>query len=152
MSVVMGEIYRNFPFAAHECRCGCGLILARAALIIPFVKLLALAPEGIEVTSGTRCTPWNAACGGHPCSGHLFGMAVDVRILGLDLRAQYTLACQVRSFRDGAIGVYLDWSGGPGLHLEPRRTRARWGYDDDGYYPGERGLLATLDRADKEGV
>ena len=55
---------------------------------------------------------------------HGKGEAVDIHIKGISLLCAYALANESGLF--GGIGVYPKWNN-PGLHLDMRPERARWG-------------------------
>ena len=59
-----------------------------------------------------------------PKSKHFEGIAVDMHVVGVDLMDMFLLAEKSDLFK--GIGVYPNWNNA-GLHIDMRRTEARWG-------------------------
>jgi hypothetical protein len=75
---------RWFTAAEWACRCGRAACDAptvpEPALVAMLDRLRDALGAPLVITSGLRCTVWNAREGGQPDSGHLIGTEVDVAV------------------------------------------------------------------------
>lgn len=60
-----------------QCKCGCGLNIAKEELIDLLNEATEIEPE--EINSGCRCPAHNAEVGGAKKSAHLTGEAADIK-------------------------------------------------------------------------
>jgi len=78
----------------------------------------------IQITSGFRSKEHNDKIGGALNSFHVFGMAADIKVKGvntIDLAKTISLLIQQGKMKEGGIGIYKTW-----VHYDIRGTRARW--------------------------
>jgi len=79
----MGDVSENFNRSEFSCKCGCGLACISDHLISFLQSVRTALGESMVVTSGTRCSEWNAECGGSAGSSHVpdsngLSYAVDI--------------------------------------------------------------------------
>jgi uncharacterized protein YcbK (DUF882 family) len=90
----MGDLTNNFSRTEFACQCGCGfdtvdhetvtvMQLLRNDLSAHFRREVR-----IEITSGCRCAPHNAAIGGAPHSQHIVARACDFKVFFVDTGEQ----------------------------------------------------------------
>lgn len=123
----MGDLSAHFNLRELACRCGCKTPLQvkrnlkRLALEVlePLRELAGGVP--LYITSGHRCSYWNARVGGVDDSQHLYGLAADVTSKHVAPAALADLAEKVPALRHGGIGRYPGFS-----HVDIRGYRARW--------------------------
>lgn len=116
----MGDLSTNFSRIEFACGCGCGLDTVDA-------ELLAVAEDirsefgRVSVTSGCRCTQYNATIGGSIGSQHIVCRAMDfVTELGTPAEVQAWL--KARYPGKYGIGSYSGWT-----HIDTRGgSAARW--------------------------
>ena len=96
-------------FTPEEFRCKCGRLQCDApqAMQKSFLDRLEIVRgeygQPMQVTSGLRCSYWNALKGGTPASSHLTGYAADIACP--DSNARYSmLAAGLRVFTRLGIG------------------------------------------------
>tara|TARA_R100001594_G_C4023897_1_gene259735 strand:+ start:326 stop:703 length:378 start_codon:yes stop_codon:yes gene_type:complete len=80
----MGDISLNFNRSEFACKCGCGCDGISDHLVSKLQVVRTNLGESMVVTSGTRCSAWNAKCGGSAGSSHLpdssgLSHAVDIK-------------------------------------------------------------------------
>jgi hypothetical protein len=108
-------------FQAKEFACSCcGMVLVHPELVRKIEGLRYAVGAPVNVTSGYRCASCNKAVGGAENSYHLFGMAADVWVEGIDQRQLAEIADSTGF--DG-IGIYLEQGF---VHVDVRGYRVRW--------------------------
>ncbi|MCL4500443.1 MAG: D-Ala-D-Ala carboxypeptidase family metallohydrolase [Deltaproteobacteria bacterium] len=140
----MGDLSPHFCRKEFACHCCGGLPLYWVEgeippLVAALEQLRALAGQPVVVVSGYRCRKHNAEVGGEKNSQHLLGKAADIHIPGKSLREVYKLACKVRAFKNGGIGVYPNQGF---VHVDVRQGQARWGQLHGRYVAIEEALEA----------
>lgn len=116
----MGDLTENFSRTEFECKCGCGADFIDYELVSALQWIREDLGLPIAINSGTRCASHNSFVGGKSTSQHLYGKAVDMRVVGMN-------AYSVASYLEGrypdkyGIGRY------PGrTHFDVRAKKARW--------------------------
>lgn len=115
-------------FTKTECRCRCRRPDCDAKpMDMEFMhKLEALRQEWgrpLLVTSGARCEHWNRKVGGAEHSKHLEGIAADLYFSHPNDATAFAALAEKHGF--GGIGLGLTF-----VHVDNRKERARWTYDD----------------------
>ena len=117
----MGDLTKNFSRWEFACRCGCGYDGIKPSIVFALQITRDHFDSPITISSGCRCGKHNKAEDGYPNSKHLFGIACDFVVEGVD-------ACDVADFIDdyfggnNGIGRYRDFT-----HLDTRTyKRSRW--------------------------
>lgn len=123
------KLSAHFSKKEFACKC-CGKFIPCPELVEKLEKFRTLCGnKPMIISNGTRCLKHNKAVGGampdekkgKKGSQHLFGTAADVRLIsGLTVDQMAKLAEQAGF---NGIGKY-NW----GVHVDVRKTPARWGY------------------------
>jgi len=74
-----GRLNRFFHSREFLCKCGCGLFNLDEGFLTILTKARREAAVPFVINSGCRCIPHNEAEGGTRLSGHLTGIAADMR-------------------------------------------------------------------------
>jgi uncharacterized protein YcbK (DUF882 family) len=130
----MSEHFKPKEFA---CPC-CSISNVDFALVDGLEQLRTEAEDRpVFVLSACRCPRHNAEVKGAEHSRHLTNGiracdAADIRVPGLSLATLYFLACKIKAFSQGGIGIYLDKGF---VHVDCRPDRARWAHMSGRYVP-----------------
>ena len=120
-------------FKTEEFCCKCGKCGNECKINLDLINALEELRDGVDkpiiILSGYRCPNSNKMANGVSHSQHLLGNAADIRIPGFTLQQMYEAAKRVFAFSDGGIGVY----DGNFLHVDVRKTKARWARVEDKY-------------------
>ena len=102
---------RYFSASEFVCRCGCGLNNISLELVYKLDELRCLFGSPIVVNSACRCPSHNLSVGGSSSSSHLYGLAVDIKVLNsLDRFKLVELALKLGFNR---VGIAKDF-----IHLD----------------------------------
>ena len=121
------KLSEHFDSSEFACRCGCGYGTRPGDVSSELIDLLERMREEhgpIHITSGCRCTVYNAQCGGVANSAHTRGTAADLRVQG---------GTERRKLLDLAV---MNWASGIGvansfIHVDVDSTLPRpmaWTY------------------------
>jgi len=119
----MGDVSENFSLWESECPCGCGfknenipLNEIKERVRKHFNKPFIIKKSAYDKTMHCQCRCWshNKSVGGSEKSKHLFGMAVDFHVEGVDNETVYEYVNSIMPNWGGLI-IY-DW----GLHMDVR--------------------------------
>ncbi|MGI6491371.1 MAG: YcbK family protein [Pelotomaculum sp.] len=113
------RLSENFAAKEFACRC-CGKVLVHPELVRKLQGLRSAAGAPVNVISGYRCAGHNRECGGAANSYHLFGMAADIWVDGVNPRK---LAVLAESIGFDGVGVYPEQAF---VHVDVRGYQARW--------------------------
>lgn len=98
------KLSKNFKVGEFRCKCGnCEKLLIDHVLVDRLQQIRDHFGKSVHVNSGFRCPAHNKKVGGNPQSGHLEGMAADIRITGVK-PAQ--IAKYAQSIGIARIGLY----------------------------------------------
>jgi hypothetical protein len=91
-----------------KCGCPCNICKGKeqkmnVSLIEELIVLEEYLQKEVIINSGRRCPAENARVGGYPNSPHVFGEAVDIKVIGIELIA-LALICEKMAFL--RIGIY----------------------------------------------
>ena len=115
----MGDLSLHFSRREFACPCGCGFDTVDHELIVILERIRAHFNLPVHVTSGCRCSAYNAVVGGARDSQHMRGRAADIHLaLPPDTVRAYLLAAYPERF---GIGGYKTFT-----HIDTRGTVARW--------------------------
>ena len=84
----MGDLTEHFSRKEFACKCGCGADHVSMALVEQLQRLRNFIRRPIVITSGVRCTAYNASVGGEPDSAHLTGDGADIACFASHTRWQ----------------------------------------------------------------
>ena len=116
------ESFLSPHFQRRELECPCCHELGLDPLLLVGLEWLrGLVEQSIKVNSGYRCIAHNQAIGGEANSQHLEGRAADIVVAGMTPIQLKNWAQEIPYFNHGGIGLYQTF-----LHVDVRRTRARW--------------------------
>lgn len=111
----MGDLSTHFSRHEFACKCGCGEADIDRRLVAILQQMREAIGEPLNITSGVRCTTYNAKVGGKPGSAHVAGLAVDIACTDSHLRHELIrLAVQAGICR---IGVHKHF-----VHLDISKT------------------------------
>lgn len=118
----MGDISEHFSRSEFACKCGCGLNVVDAELLVVEEDLRLYFNASVELHDACRCPTHNAAVGGVPHSQHLLGKAADTAVMGQspDNVANYLLNKYPNKY---GIGRYDTFT-----HIDVRSTKSRWDF------------------------
>lgn len=115
----MKHLSAHFTDSEFSCHCGCGAkdVAPKLVKVLELIRVHFGVP--VHVTSGRRCTNWNAAVQGVKNSQHLKGKAADIRVDGVlpSVVADYVETILPR----GGIGRYHTFT-----HVDVRGWKKRW--------------------------
>lgn len=122
------QLTRNFWRHEMACHCGCGFdtmdyeTLQLAQIVCDhFARQFQIPKVICTVTSAARCASHNKAVGGSPNSQHLYGRAMDIRIVGVPPQEVYDYLNVLYPDSYG-FGLYTSF-----VHIDTRTgTPARW--------------------------
>ena len=114
---------KYFTLGEFACKCGCGI----EQKLQPPKELLEVLDDvrqhfgvPVHVTSGVRCTEYNARVGGKPGSTHQLGKAADIQVQGVNPKVVHAYLVGKYSDKYG-IGKYFLFT-----HIDVRKGKARW--------------------------
>lgn len=110
---------KYFTRQEFECHCQCGkdTVDYRLAELLDAIREHFGVP--VKVTSGNRCSEYNAYIGGAANSQHLKGKAADIKIKGV--KPQDVADYAETLLKEGGIGRYNSFT-----HVDVRSKKARW--------------------------
>ena len=115
------KLSKHFSREEFACRCGCGQDTVDAELITILETVRNHFKKPITITSGNRCTAYNAKIGGAKASLHITSRAADFVVADTDPEDVYNALVQFVGDRFGA-GLYNRW-----VHFDTRSGNfARW--------------------------
>lgn len=111
------QITEHFHLREFECKCGvCPYTLMSVDHVTRLQGLRNALKLPIKINSAYRCPKHNEASGGEKYSMHMFGLATDIAVVGLD---PAVVASHSREFE--GVGIYDTW-----VHLDSRGFMAFW--------------------------
>lgn len=113
----------HFTAGEFACRCGsarCSAKPMRPRFLEKLDRLRVEWGRPMILTSGRRCSTWNARVGGSAKSQHLEGNAVDVYMPAVMI-PEFVQLAEKHGF--GGIGT-----GSTFVHIDDRGSNARWTY------------------------
>ena len=118
---------KNFKVKEFACKDGSNVIFVDDRLPALLQKIREHFGRAVVITSGYRTVSWNKVQGGAKNSQHLYGMAADIQVDGVE---PVTVAAYAETLLPGTggIGTYPKKAGRAKgwVHVDVRKTRARW--------------------------
>jgi len=115
-------------FGSRELACRhCGKNECTQALLDALEQFRAAAGKPVHVNDAYSCPVKNAEVGGAKNSQHLLGNAADIRVDGLTGWQLYEIALQCPLIRGVGRSDFANY-----LHVDVRKTPAKWCYDSTG--------------------
>lgn len=114
------KLSTNFRVREFACTDGSDPIFIDSDLVNVLQKVRTYFGKSVTITSAYRTPTKNKAVGGTTYSQHLYGMAADIKVMGVSPKkvAQYVEKLLPNS---GGIGIYSTFT-----HVDVRKTKARW--------------------------
>lgn len=114
------KLSTNFRVREFACTDGSDPIFIDSDLVNVLQKVRTYFGKSVTITSAYRTPTKNRAVGGTTYSQHLYGMAADIKVMGVSPKkvAQYVEKLLPNS---GGIGIYPTFT-----HVDVRKTKARW--------------------------
>lgn len=117
----------HFSEAEFACKCGrpnCDATPMKPEFMARLEALRDAWRKPLNPTSGRRCKKHNAAEGGAKYSQHLYGNAADFYLSSPDERDRFVALAE----RAGFTGIGVGLGNNCLVHLDTRRSKARWTY------------------------
>lgn len=104
-----------------DCPCGCGTGLQPSIMVVLEVIREHFGVP-VTITSGVRCKKYNSTIkGASKGSKHILGIAVDMKVKGVDPLEVYKFLDE--SGFSGILGLGIYWNR---IHVDVRGSKARW--------------------------
>jgi uncharacterized protein YcbK (DUF882 family) len=114
------KLSANFKVKEFACTDGSDPIFIDTDLVNVLQKIRNHFGKAVTVTSAYRTPGKNKAVGGTTYSQHLYGMAADIKVLGVTPKKVAAYAEELLP-GTGGIGIYKTF-----CHIDVRVTKARW--------------------------
>jgi len=114
------KLSKNFTRKEFACKCGCGFSSPDPIIVevVQFVR--EYFNKRTSLNSSCRCKSHNKSVGGAENSTHLYGLACDIDVDGVEPATVYRLLDKTFPDKFG-IGQYKSFT-----HVDIRNKRARW--------------------------
>lgn len=110
----------NFRVREFACRDGSDPIFVAPALVELLQKIRSHFQAAVTVNSGYRTPGYNRKVDGAAYSRHLYGMAADIQVRGVEPEKVAAFA-ETLLPDSGGIGIYPTF-----VHVDVREKRSRW--------------------------
>lgn len=114
------KLSANFKVKEFACTDGSDPIFIDTELVNVLQKIRNHFGKAVTITSAYRTPGKNKAVGGTTYSQHLYGMAADIKVLGVTPKKVAAYAEELLP-GTGGIGIYSTFT-----HIDVRVTKARW--------------------------
>lgn len=114
------KLSANFKVREFACEDGSDVVFVSDGLVQVLQAIRSHFGRTTNVNSGYRTPSHNKKVGGEEYSQHLYGLAADIEVKGINPK---TVAAYVEKLLPnmGGIGIY-SW----GVHIDVRKTKSRW--------------------------
>ena len=117
----MGDLTKNLSRKEFECNCGeCGQDTADYKLVSIVQGVRDHFGASVTITSGNRCTAYNARIGGSKNSQHVKSRAADIQVKSVDPELVYSYLDRTYPNELG-LGKYKSFT-----HIDTRNAHERW--------------------------
>lgn len=110
----------NFKVNEFACSDGTDVVFISADLVKILQKIRDHFKAPVTINSGYRTASHNKKVGGAAYSQHLYGMAADITVKGVEPKTVYAYA-ETLLPDSGGIGLYKTF-----VHVDVRKTKSRW--------------------------
>lgn len=114
------KLSANFRVREFSCQDGSDPVFISPELIKILQEIREHFGKSININSGFRTAIHNKKVGGSANSQHLYGLAADIVVSGVEPQKVYDYACKLLP-RSGGVGLY-NW----GVHIDVRKEKSRW--------------------------
>ena len=115
-----GKLSANFKVREFACKDGSDPVFIAPELVKVLQKIRDHFGKAVSVNSGYRTPAYNKKVGGAAYSQHLYGMAADISVNGVNPKRVAAYAETLLPDR-GGIGVYSSFT-----HVDVRAKKSRW--------------------------
>lgn len=114
------KVSQNFRVKEFRCKDGSDVIFISPELVTILQKIRTHFGKAVTINSAYRTSAYNKKVGGATYSQHLYGMAADIVVKGVNPKdvAAYAETLLPKS---GGIGIYATFT-----HIDVRKTKSRW--------------------------
>lgn len=114
------KVSNNFKVREFSCSDGSDPIFIDSELVVVLQKIRTHFGKPVTITSAYRTPTHNKSVGGTTYSQHLYGMAADIKVSGVEPMKVAEYAESILK-GNGGIGVYNTFT-----HIDVRETKSRW--------------------------
>lgn len=114
------KLSANFKVNEFACNDGSNPVFISPELVRILQEIRDYFKAPITINSGFRTATKNKAVGGSPNSQHLYGMAADITVKGVEPKKVYAYADSLMPYT-GGVGLYKTFT-----HVDCRRVKSRW--------------------------
>lgn len=110
-----------FNRSEFKCKCGkCDHVAVDYELLNVLNEFREWIKKPVIITSGNRCPEYNKAIGGAKNSKHMYSIAADIQVKGVNPTEIYEYF-NMRYPDKYGLGLYSSW-----VHIDVREEKARW--------------------------
>lgn len=113
-------VAKNFRVKEFASKDGADTLFISMELVEVLQKIREHFGKAVVISSGYRTENHNKAVGGAACSRHLYGMAADIKVSGVQ-PAEVAAYAEALLPNSGGIGIYDSFT-----HVDVRGVKARW--------------------------
>ena len=114
------KLSTNFKVREFACKDGSDVVFVAPELVNILQKIRSHFRATVTINSGYRTVAKNKAVGGATYSQHLYGMAADITVKGVEPKKVYAYADSLLPYT-GGVGLYPTF-----VHVDVRKTKSRW--------------------------
>ena len=114
------KLSANFSVKEFACKDGSDVVFVSPDLVEILQKIREHFGKSVTVNSGYRTVTYNQKVDGAAYSQHLYGMAADITVKGVDPKAVAAFA-ETLLPNTGGIGIYPTFT-----HVDVREVKSRW--------------------------
>ena len=114
------QLSANFKVKEFACKDNSDTVFISPDLVLVLQKIRSHFGKPITINSAYRTTSHNKKVNGSPKSQHLFGMAADIVVRGVNPKDVAAFA-ETLLPNTGGIGIYKTFT-----HVDVRETKSRW--------------------------
>lgn len=114
------KLSSNFSVREFACSDGTDPIFISPELVKLLQEIRDHFCKAVTINSGYRTAAHNKSVGGAAYSQHLYGMAADITVKGVDPKTVYAYADSLMPYT-GGVGLYSGF-----VHVDVRKTKSRW--------------------------
>lgn len=114
------KLSKNFKVREFECADRTDAVFISQSLVEVLQKVRDHFDAPVTITSAYRTPERNRLAGGSKCSRHLYGLAADIKVTGVDPSAVASY-CEKILGETGGVGRYMNFT-----HVDVRDIKARW--------------------------
>lgn len=114
------KLSANFKVNEFACNDGSDPVFISPELVRILQEIRNYFKAPITINSGFRTATKNKTVGGATNSQHLYGMAADIVVKGVEPKEVYAYADSLMPYT-GGVGLYSTFT-----HVDVRKTKSRW--------------------------